>query len=306
MDDDAGALRIEGASIHDQGPEGAVARFLDACSRDDEDGARANLTLNSQEGFNINAGPRGTFGARVEEIQLDGEDVIVPVTLASEDGEQTLPFLVRFEGAGWLVDMEATMERLLGCNPNELLESMGQAMAGGMEAMGEALATGLGAMTGATLDSPPGDTVGEDDWAGYSDDVEAEWELPVSEVPHDVPGALELVRRIGRYLEPPFEPGDSEFDRQQSEDGSMRNLYARHGDEDAGFRVQESVGGDHYLSISITTYGILNGASLAFNLIHMRDQGVDMHAEAKVTVTATEMARKCIGAYLGGRFGIDD
>ena len=306
MNEGGGVPGLDRDALEDPGARGAVARFLDACAREDESAARAVLTAGSQDGFNIHAGPTGDISARLGEEAEDGDFRLVPVTLGADGEEQEMPFLVREEEGEWRVDMSATMERVMGFDPEDLVESMGQAMAGGMEAMGEALAGGFQAMGDAMSSAFSG---GGDDEAGADAAeaiAEAEWALPIDMAPTAAMDALALLQKLALYYDPPFAPGDDEIDRTANSEDGGTSLYARYGTDSAGFLVQETAAGDHYLTVNVTTYGMDRGQDLSRNLVRMQDAGEITYAEAVVKLSGPRTARRLAGAFLAGRFGIDD
>jgi hypothetical protein len=107
-------VTIIGADKDDQGPKGVIVRFIEAAVAKDEDTFKACLAQNSMEMISVDqmalAGNTVTFGDVTEEGGL----FIVPTSAADDKSSDDFTFVVREESGELRVDMQATMERMMG------------------------------------------------------------------------------------------------------------------------------------------------------------------------------------------------
>jgi hypothetical protein len=230
------------------------------------------------------------------EDEVDGEFVVIPTTLTVEGMNQSMPFSMREEDGQWRLDMSATMERLMGFSPEEMLESMGEAMAESMGAIGDAMSEGMGAIGDAISESF--DSTGE---TGSS-----EWVVPIFTAPENGEQGMQLLRRVGRYFDPPFAPVEEELERTVTDFEGGSAVQARYGDVSAGFFVQESENAEDFRSVTVIAHGLPEGCDLQLQYLRVSADDQDAGNTATVRATAPEITRRAIGAFLGGLYGIDD
>jgi hypothetical protein len=309
----------EGGSPEDSGAREALKKFLDACARRDEETALECLAEESRDGFNIDAGPQGDTNAQFGEEERDGEFVVIPTKLTVDGLNQEMPFSMKEEGGQWRLDMMATMERLMGFDPEEMVESMGQAMADGMESLGDALASGFESMgeamgeamspvdaAPAERSADPADSASEEGGFDSAEMGHSEWKIPIFAAPDSGERGMQLLRRIGRYFDPPFAPGEDEYERTSNEFEGGSSLQARYGDESAGFFVMESENGEDFRSVTVIGHGLPDEGDLQLQYMRVSADDNDSGNTATIRARSTAITRRAMGAYLSGLYGIED
>jgi hypothetical protein len=142
-------LTYEGASPTDTGPAGALMRMMIAQLSQDKEALKAAVTENTIASMGEPTSPGKDLNVKVKEAQFEGDDkntAIVPADLLVDGQPQELPFVIVKEESGWKVDMQATMQKLLGGSMEMLttaleegMKQMAEGMQGVMEGMGEAM-----------------------------------------------------------------------------------------------------------------------------------------------------------------------
>ncbi len=132
-----------------------ATQLLDAVVAGDEATARAALLVRPGETIDFQSMRESTAGYALGDTTAEDPNVVVLAKIeppAGKDAPPVLPLvLVRVEGR-WLVDMSASVNRMLGVNLDDLMkqmaEGLGNAMAAGLSAVAEgmsALSQGGGA-----------------------------------------------------------------------------------------------------------------------------------------------------------------
>lgn len=309
------AIEIVGADRDDPGPKGVVLGFLAASDAGDEPAALDLLTANSKEGLSFNPesfpGGTATFG----EVMEEAGEFIVPVTMSAEGEAQEMPFVVREEDGVLRLDLDRSMERMLGFSPQSLMEEMGGALAEGMgkvmEGVGEALAEGLSSIGGAlaggpdALEAPAGSEepeVGE----GPVEIAERHWVLPGGACPPE--DLLDVGLRLGGLFRPPFAPPAEELDSEEWAAEGSRARTTRWGNEEQGFTVVESFAemeGFASHSLSAAAYGLPDDREL--NLVWVRSAVGESEPTVNISIGARgpETSLDAMEAWLAGGYGLE-
>jgi hypothetical protein len=129
-------------------------RFLQAVQRGDEPAARELLILGKGEKMDLKSMGESIASYSLGEPQAEGERVVIVATVVPKPGQQEvppLPMVLTRAGGDWKLDMSASINRMLGVDVaqmmNTLVQGIGDAMAKGMQAIGEGLSQGLSALS---------------------------------------------------------------------------------------------------------------------------------------------------------------
>ncbi len=313
-------IHIVGAETDDSGPKGVVARFLLASDSDDHEAALALLTRASREGLQPGSSPAESGTARIGEPIPEGDDFVVPVTLESEEGDQEMPFVVTEEDGALRIDMDRTFEKLMGFNPAEMMESMGESMAnamgGAMEGMANALAEGLGAavegMGGALREmgealegaAPSAEKAGGTEGAGAAV-VGRQWVLNGEAFPPQE--ILDVALDLGTRFTPPFLPPVEDLGTEEFGAGGSRTRTTRYGSPEEGFTVMESTTEmDNFASrnVTVNAYGMAPGRDLSLVWCETVLPDSPSRQDISIRATAGEAEIAAIHEHLEGRFGV--
>ena len=143
----------------------AALGFLQAVTKGDEGAASALLIVQEGEKMDFK-----TMGESIETFELgeakaEGAQVVVVAAVKAkpgQDGPPALPLVLLPVKGAWKVDMSASITRMMGVSPeemmNQLAEGLGNALAQGMNAMAEGLSQGMSAAFGegnAVVDAKP-------------------------------------------------------------------------------------------------------------------------------------------------------
>lgn len=120
--------------------------FLEAVRRGDEPAARALLLVKEGESVDFQTMHESTETFTLGPPTIEGVQVVVTATVTPRPGKDVppaLPIVLTRSGAGWKIDMGASMNRLLGVDVEALVrgmaEGLGAAMSAGLAAIGEGL-----------------------------------------------------------------------------------------------------------------------------------------------------------------------
>ena len=107
-------VAITGADRDDQGPKGVIVRFIEAAVEKDEDTFKACLAENSREMIGVDQMALEGNTVTIGDVTAEGELFVVPTTATDENSSEDFFFVVRDEAGELRVDMQATMERMMG------------------------------------------------------------------------------------------------------------------------------------------------------------------------------------------------
>jgi hypothetical protein len=146
-------LTYSGASPTDVGPAGRVMDMIIAQTVGDRDALARVVTPQSLEMCKVEP-PGRQLVAELGETTYEGDDqstAIVQGKVSADGNETQMAFVVVKQPDGrWLVDMSATIDRLMGGSMEALMKGMGEAMGQAMGALGEGMAKAFGGALGAT------------------------------------------------------------------------------------------------------------------------------------------------------------
>jgi hypothetical protein len=277
-----------------------------------------------------------TFGEVTEE---DGTFIVPTVT--AEDGEEVPMDLVVVEEDGELrIDMNATMAREMGMDPEEMLEQMAEGMGQMMEGVADAMAQGFEAMGEAMGQAMSGVTEGADEPAAPSpsdvdfEDFELEegkledgvagevdfdagpeaaedppdemagrtWALPGDGFPPEE--ILSIAAAAASFFDVDFDPDLEQLDTEQWGDDNSKTSTTRYGTAEQGYAVMQSrVEQEGFASatISATAYGLPGERELSVTWSKSQFHDTD----AQLNVTLTMQAPKASLDGLGGMLDED-
>jgi hypothetical protein len=141
-----GSIACDGATPSDRSPAGAVLRLIMAILRKDEPAMRQELVAMPEGG--PPPGPPSTHATvKVKETTYETPDkALVPTESVAADQPQDMTFIVVRQGDAWKVDINESIERMMGAMMNVMREgmeavgqAMGEAMTQAMKGIGEAL-----------------------------------------------------------------------------------------------------------------------------------------------------------------------
>ena len=117
-------VTIIGADRDEQTPKGVTSRLIEAAVAKDEDTFKSCLTQNSLEMISVDEmaleGNTVTFG----DVTAEGELFIVPTSADDGNSSEDFTFVVREENGELRIDMQATMERMMGMSQEEAREQI--------------------------------------------------------------------------------------------------------------------------------------------------------------------------------------
>lgn len=143
-----GSLTAEGSDPSDSGPAGAVLRLMIGILKQDN----AECLKELASSMKPEGGPPPVSSShatvKVGEVTYEGADkAIVPTDAMIGTDAQSMPFVVVKEPAGWRVDMNQTMERMMGPMMEALQEGMkqvGEVMGAAMQGIAEGMQDAMG------------------------------------------------------------------------------------------------------------------------------------------------------------------
>jgi hypothetical protein len=261
----------------DQGPGGVVARFMLATSTGDTDGAMTLLSESCREGTELHEQALTEAVVTIGEAVVEESVHIVPTKTVEGESIDETEFVLVEEGGEFRIDLDKTMERAMGFDPNEMMQQMGEAMAEGMgqvmdgvaDAMGEALGGAFGAV------GDPADHPGR------------RWILNEEEVPADE--IMTVAQVIGENLDPPFTPDEQEVDREETREEDVRTRKVRFGSEDAGWAVTRTSdwrGSNVVTTLIVDFYGLPDCRALTIERVDTERPGEPSEARVSVTYRA--------------------
>jgi hypothetical protein len=143
-----GSLIAEGADPTDSGPAGAVLRLMIGILKQDNAECLKELASSMKPEGGPPPVSSGHATVKIGEITYEGADkAIVPADSTIGTEAQSMPFVVVKEQAGWRVDMNQTMERMMGPMMEALQQGMkqvGEAMGAAMQGIAEGMAEAMG------------------------------------------------------------------------------------------------------------------------------------------------------------------
>jgi hypothetical protein len=184
-------LTYDGATPADPGPSGTVARMLEAQVSNDTEGMKASVTEATLK-MGRPTVPGKDLVAHIGAATADGDRHVVPCKMSADGNEQEIAFVVVTENGGLRVDMNATIERMMGVSMTDLgammeegMKQMAEGMSTAMQGLGEGIAEAFGASEPA--EQSPRDLVpAHPDLAGFRQEiidmlgvrwnVDAEWD----------------------------------------------------------------------------------------------------------------------------------
>ncbi len=139
----------------------AAEAFLHAVTQGDEAAAGKLLIVGEGETMDFTTMRDSIASYELGEAKAEGAQAVVVATVQAKPGKEGPPelplVLQRVQGA-WMVDMKASIVRMLGMDPMEMMtqamEGVGKAMAAGMDAMAQGLSAALGEGTAAAGPEP--------------------------------------------------------------------------------------------------------------------------------------------------------
>jgi uncharacterized protein YqcC (DUF446 family) len=154
-----------------------LTSFLAAADRKDEAGMKACLSRKTLESgtFN-NAGPED-MNLVMGEATLEGDMVVIPLrgtpkgAPADAPAVMELPCLIVKEDGQWKFDLSSSVDRMMGGSLQNIVETLGTAMAGAMEGIGKAMSEGLSQAFGESAPAAATDQPALTSDAASSDDV---------------------------------------------------------------------------------------------------------------------------------------
>lgn len=111
--------------------------FLQAVKAADEARARALLLIREGESMDFKTMHESTASYELGPAQAEGDRVVVVAKITGVNAPPVLPIVLTRAGGAWKVDMGASMEKLVGGSLNELVQTLGTAMAKGMDALAQ-------------------------------------------------------------------------------------------------------------------------------------------------------------------------
>ncbi|MBI2920146.1 MAG: hypothetical protein HYY18_03555 [Planctomycetes bacterium] len=140
----------------------AAETFLNAVVKGDESAARGLLILGAGESLDFKTMHDSTASFELGPAQAEGDRAVAIAAVRARPGTSAPPalplVLVRRSGA-WMVDMAASITRMMGVDVGELMNQMakglGEAMSAGMEAMAKGLDAAAGAIGGEVAAGKP-------------------------------------------------------------------------------------------------------------------------------------------------------
>jgi len=125
--------------------------FFQAVLKGDEAAANLLLIMREGESMNLSAMRDSTESFELGPAKQDGDVAVVVAVVHAKPGQDAppaLPMVLTMVNGAWKVDMGASVTRLMGMDPEQMLQQMaeglGKAMAQGMEAMTQGLSAALG------------------------------------------------------------------------------------------------------------------------------------------------------------------
>jgi len=308
------AIEIIGADTSDPGPRGVIARFIEASSAKDAnvDAVRAMLTEGSREGFDIDAAAFKEATVRIGEVESEEDWFVVPTALEDEEGTNEMPFVVREEGGELRIDFDATLGKLMGVSPEELMEemaeSMGSALGTVMEGVGDALAEGFAAMGAEVADATEAAAL---DAIAPEDAVleEGEWHLPPTSAEDFKNRIIETASALGSMFVPAFMPFPELLDSEEWAPEGSKIVTTRYGDEKTGFTCVDTLVTMEAMEthiLDVTAYGMPEGQALRLVWSRYAVEDQPPTETAHVQATAPRKTHRFIGGQLRFDFGWED
>jgi hypothetical protein len=153
------AFTYDGASPSDPGPAGTLVRMLIAQLGQDEATLKQTVTEKTLANGKPQV-PGKDISVTLKDTQYEGDDKSTAVIMADLliDGQANqMPFVLFKEPSGWKVDMNASIERMMGGSMEQLtsaleegMKQMAEGMQGMMEGIGQAMSEAFGS-TGAPI-----------------------------------------------------------------------------------------------------------------------------------------------------------
>ena len=115
-------ITIKGADHSDTGPKGVIARYLEAVAAQDGTALSACLTEESRKIYGLEQTALTDCTVTIGEVVTEGDMFVVPTTTVDADGTDEFSFVVREEDGQLRMDMNATMAKAMGIEPDALME----------------------------------------------------------------------------------------------------------------------------------------------------------------------------------------
>ena len=260
------AIQFKGAAPGDDGAAGVVASFMLATTKGDTEGAMAHLTEKSRDDGQLHEDPMEQAVVTFGEVTREGELHIVSTRTAEGDEVDEMDFVVVEETGELRLDMNATMARAVGIDPDEMLEQvaegMGEAMGQAMSGIAETVQTAAG-----SIDAVPGRT----------------WTLPGDGFPPEE--ILTIAAAAATFLDLEFDPELDQLDTEKWGDDDTKTVTTRYGTEDQGYAVLQSrTEQESFMSVTFTAaaYGIPGGRQLM--VTWSKSQVPDMEPQLNVNL----------------------
>lgn len=286
-------ITIKGADRNDTGPKGVIARYLEAIAAEDETALSACLTEESRKIFGLEQTALTDCTITIGEIVTEGHMFVIPTTTVDAGGSEDFTFVVREEGGELLMDMNATMAKAMGVDPDALMDQM-------TEQMGEALESGADA-----IDQDLGEPEKTDD----QDPItfrQGQWVLSQEALVDFPERIIEAAWAFGSLLTPPFSPPMEAFDSEQYGTEEAQVKTTRYGEAKCGFSLTENLTtgeGFSTHSVTVDTFGMPEGQDL--RLVWTAYTSGDETTNENVVVTANvpEDSLKAIEGFISENFG---
>ncbi|MEN8150831.1 MAG: hypothetical protein ABFS86_13495 [Planctomycetota bacterium] len=316
-------IQFKGATPGDEGAAGVVASFMLASTQGETEAALARLTEKSREGGEIHEDPMEETVVTFGEVAREDELHIVPTITADGDDEGAMDFVVVEEAGELRIDMNATMARAMGIDPEEMLEQMaegmGQVMEGvadsmaeGFEAMGEAMGEAMSGMTKTVEDTVASIDEGMvTEEIVFGDEVEAPevseapevagrtWTLPEDAFPPEE--IVSVAAAAATFLDTEFEPDLEQLDTEQWGDDDTQTVTTRYGTEEQGYAVlQSQVRQESFASVTFTAaaYGLPGDRQLSVTWSKSQVPDLEPQINVSVMMRAPRSSLDALGGML--------
>ena len=290
-----------GADRDDQGPKGLVLRYLEAAIAKDENAFNACLAENSREMIGVDQIALEGCTVTIGDVAAEGELFFVSTTATDEKGTDSFAYAVREENGELRVDMQATMERMMGMTQEEARDQIIEKVADELETVAEEVAGAIPKNPESMIEAA---VKGDDEEAGLHHGIWMLSEEAMADFPEQI---LTAGYAVGRFMTPMFSPPMQELDTEEYGTDESQVKTTRYGDGDHGFSVTENLtSGEGFSthSVSVSSYGDPQGRQISAEWV--KTQYGDTPPNENVTITAmdSEESLKAVGKFISEEIGV--
>lgn len=303
-------VTLIGADRDDQGPKGLIVRYLEAAIAKDENAFNTCLAENSREMISVDQIALEGCTVTIGDVATEGGLFVVSTTATDEKGSDSFAYAVREEDGELRVDMQATMERMMGMTQEKAKEQILDKVADGLGTIAEEIAETMPKNPESiieAMDQASGEdktTKGEDEQAGLHQGIWMLSEEAMADFPEQI---LTAGYAVGRFMTPIFCPSMQELDIEQYGTDESQVKTTRYGDGDQGFSVTENqTSGEGFSthSVTVTSYGDPQGRQIMAEWVKSQSGDTPPNENVTITAMASEESLKAVGKFIAEEIGI--